>query len=202
MNDARRPTGERVTLKSMWGAVVDSLALRYLRGGDADGCTYPSERASYSRYVLHMLVFWGFLIAFVATVIAFVMQHWFELLPPYPILSAPVLLGSIGGVAMIVGCAGLLWLKWRSDRAPADQRTLNLDWLFLVTLVVVNLTGMLLLALRETGAMGTLLIVHIATVLALYVSTPYGKFAHFVYRYAALVKNRLETWGSYRAHHA
>jgi citrate/tricarballylate utilization protein len=174
------------------GAVIDSLVLRYLRGGDADGCTYPSERASYSRYVLHMLVFWGFVIAFVATVIAFVMQHWFEMLPPYPILSAPVLLGSIGGVAMIVGCSGLLWLKQRSDRAPADSKTLNLDWLFLATLMLVNLSGMVLLAVRETGAMGTLLILHIATVLALYVSTPYGKFAHFVYRYAALVHQRLE----------
>jgi citrate/tricarballylate utilization protein len=51
---------------------------------------------------------------------------------------------------------------------------------------------MLLLALRETPAMGMLLVVHLATVLALYVSAPYGKFAHFVYRYAALVQNRLE----------
>jgi citrate/tricarballylate utilization protein len=41
--------------------------------------------------------------------------------------------------------------------------------------------------------MGTLLVVHLATVLALYASAPYGKFAHFVYRYAALVQNRLES---------
>ena len=51
---------------------------------------------------------------------------------------------------------------------------------------------MLLLVLRETPLMGMLLVVHLATVLALYVSAPYGKFAHFVYRYAALVQNRLE----------
>jgi citrate/tricarballylate utilization protein len=87
----------------------------------------------------------------------------------------------------------LLYQKWRSDRAPADARTLNLDWLFLVSLDVVSVTGMLLLVLRETPAMGVLLVIHLGTVLALYVSAPYGKFAHFVYRYAALVQNRLES---------
>ncbi len=120
------------------------------------------------------------------------LQDFFGLLPPYPLLSVPVVFGSVGGVAMIVGASGLLYLKWRSDRAPADQRTLNLDWLFLLSLDVVSITGMLLLLLRETPAMGFLLVVHLATVLALYVSAPYGKFAHFVYRYAALVQNRIE----------
>jgi len=202
MQDTRSLTRQLASPRAAWDAIVDAVALRYLRGGDADGCTYPSERASYSRYVLHMLVFWGFVSAFVATVIAFVMQHWFELLPPYPLLSAPVLLGSLGGVAMIVGCTGLLWLKSRSDRAPADPSTLNLDWLFLVMLNVVSITGMLLLAFRETGAMGTFLIVHLVSVLALYVSVPYGKFAHFVYRFAALVQNRLETFSTTSRDHA
>ena len=97
---------------------------------------------------------------------------------------------------MIVGASGLLYLKWRSDRAPADQQTLDLDWLFLVSLNVVSITGMLLLALRDTPAMGVLLVVHLATVLGLYVAAPYGKFAHFVYRYAALVQNRVESKSS------
>src|SRR5438105_15440719 len=107
-------------------------------------------------------------------------------------MRLPGLLGTLGGIGMIVGASGLLGLKWRSDRAPADQRTLNLDWLFLLSLDVVSVTGMLLLVLRDTPAMAALLVIHLATVLALYVSAPYGKFAHFVYRYIALVQNRLE----------
>jgi citrate/tricarballylate utilization protein len=171
----------------------EALLLRYLRGGTAGGCTYPSERTSNSRLVLHMLVFYGFLGAFVATIAAAVQQDFFDQLPPYPMLSVPVVLGSVGGLAMIVGATGLLYLKRRSDRAPADAHTLNLDWLFLASLDVVCITGMLLLVLRDTPMMGVLLVIHLATVLALYVSAPYGKFAHFVYRYVALVQNRLES---------
>ena len=104
--------------------------------------------------MFHMLVFYGFISAFVATVIAAIMQDVFGQEPPYPILSAPVIFGSIGGIAMIVGATGLLSLKWRSDREPADGSSMNLDWLFLLSLNVVSITGMLLLILRETPLMG------------------------------------------------
>jgi citrate/tricarballylate utilization protein len=104
-----------------------------------------------------------------------------------------VIFGSLGGIGLIVGAGGLLALKWRSDRDPSDGRSLNLDWLFLLSLNVVAITGMLLLVLRETAAMPVLLVLHLASVLALYVSAPYGKFAHFLYRYAALVQNRVES---------
>jgi len=190
--DVRGKADDFVQWPAVIAAAGEALGLRYLRGGNAGGCNYPTERTSNARLVLHMLVFYGFISAFVATIAAFVLQDFLGLLPPYPLASVPVVLGSVGGVAMIAGASGLLYLKWRSDRAPTDARTLNLDWLFLLSLDVVSITGMLLLVLRETPAMGVLLVVHLATVLALYVSAPYGKFAHFVYRYAALVQNRLE----------
>jgi citrate/tricarballylate utilization protein len=182
----------RVHVGELLGAFGEALSLRYLRGGNAGGCYYPSERTSNSRLVLHMLVFYGFISAIVATVAAFIMQDFLGELPPYALVSVPVIFGSAGGIAMIVGATGLLYVKWRSDRAPADRQTLALDSLFLVSLDVVSITGMLLLMLRETALMPALLVIHLATVLALYVSAPYGKFAHFVYRVAALVQNQLE----------
>ena len=187
--------------RQILAAAGEALGLRYLRGGTGGGCYYPSERTSNSRLLFHMLVFYGFLSAFAATIVAGVMQDIMDILPPYPLLSVPVVLGSLGGVGIIVGATGMLVLKWRSDRAPADGRSLNLDWLFLLSLDVVALTGMLLLALRETPAMGVLLVVHLATVLALYVSAPYGKFAHFLYRYAALVQNQMEAAAPARQSH-
>ena len=63
---------------------------------------------------------------------------------------------------------------------------------FLVLLFLTSLTGLLLLVLRETPLMGTLLAVHLGVVLGLFLTLPYGKFVHAVYRYAALLRNSIE----------
>ncbi len=60
------------------------------------------------------------------------------------------------------------------------------------TLLLTSATGLLLVGLRETAAMGALLALHLGAVLALFLTTPYGKFAHAVYRAAALLRFAIE----------
>jgi citrate/tricarballylate utilization protein len=67
-----------------------------------------------------------------------------------------------------------------------------MDVAFLVLLFLTGVTGLGLLAWRETAAMGTLLAIHLAMVLALFATMPYGKFVHAVYRFAALARFHLE----------
>jgi len=93
---------------------------------------------------------------------------------------------------MVAGTLGLLYLKRRSDAVPAEPRMVSMDVAFLMALFLTSVTGLLLLVLRETPAMGILLAVHLGVVAALFVTLPYGKFAHVFYRYAALIRNALE----------
>jgi citrate/tricarballylate utilization protein len=67
-----------------------------------------------------------------------------------------------------------------------------MDTAFIVMLFLTSLTGLLLLILRDTSAMGILLSVHLGVVLGLFLSLPYGKFVHGLYRYLALVKYAAE----------
>ena len=53
-------------------------------------------------------------------------------------------------------------------------------------------TGLALLFFRHTAAMGFVLAIHLGFVLALFLTLPYGKFVHAIYRLLALVRYREE----------
>ena len=189
--ETQGPISTLIDPAALWRATKDAFGLAYMKGGGA-GCNYPAESFSRARMWHHHLVFYGFLLDLAATTIAAFYDHFLGWQAPYPYFSAPVVLGTVGGVALIIGTAGLLYLKWKSDRAPADASMFNMDVAFLVLLFFTSLTGLVLLALRETAAMGTLLVIHLGVVAGLFITLPYGKFAHVVYRYAALVRYAIE----------
>ena len=56
----------------------------------------------------------------------------------------------------------------------------------------VTASGLALLAGRDSGAMAALLAVHLGIVMALFLTLPYGKFAHGIFRSAALLKYHIE----------
>ena len=95
-------------------------------------------------------------------------------------------------MVLLVGTAGLLWLMARRDPDLADIDQSGIDVAFLLLLLVTSLTGLLLLALRDTRAMGVLLAIHLGVVMALFLTLPYGKFVHGFYRFAALVRFHIE----------
>jgi len=185
--ETRASASDLIDLAAFWRATQDAFGLAYLKGGGA-GCNYPDEGFSYSRLWFHHLVFYGFLLDFASTSVAACYDHFLEWQAPYPLWSAPVVLGTAGGIGLLIGTAGLLYLKQKSDRHPAEPRVAAMDAAFLWLLFLTSLTGLLLLALRETAAMGLLLVVHLGFVAGLFITMPYGKFAHVIYRYAALVR--------------
>ncbi|MDF1591991.1 MAG: tricarballylate utilization 4Fe-4S protein TcuB [Desulfobacterales bacterium] len=183
--------GELFSPQANAQAIWDVLQLKYLDGG-GHGCNYPDDRFSFIRKWFHHFVFYGFILCFISTTIAAIYDHFLHWPAPYPFWSWPVVLGTMGGVALLIGTVGLLVLKLKMDPSPAAPRAFSMDIAFLSLLFLTSLTGLLLLVFRETGAMGILLAVHLGIVVGLFITMPYGKFIHAAYRYAALARNANE----------
>jgi citrate/tricarballylate utilization protein len=172
-------------------AIRDVLILKYLDGG-GDGCTYPREQFSLIRRNFHHAVFYGFLLCLAATSVAFFYDHGLHWPAPYAFFSLPVMLGTAGGLALLAGTGGMLWLKAVMDTRPADPASTGMDMAFSTLLFLVSLSGLLLLLFRSTELMGLLLCIHLGLTLGLFLTMPCGKFVHVVFRYAALVRNAHE----------
>jgi citrate/tricarballylate utilization protein len=82
----------------------------------------------------------------------------------------------------------LLVEKSKRDAALVDANSSGMDAAFTLMLFLTGLTGLALLVWRETSAMGPLLALHLGVVFALFITMPYGKFVHGLYRFAALVR--------------
>ena len=75
---------------------------------------------------------------------------------------------------------------------PAARRLLGGDVAMLVLLALAAITGLFLLGVRATGAMGIALAIHLGFILALFLILPYSKMVHGVYRSAALLRRAIE----------
>ncbi|RKR45210.1 tricarballylate utilization 4Fe-4S protein TcuB [Paraburkholderia sp. BL17N1] len=168
------------------------LTLRYLGGGHGEGCNNESDTYSLSRRRFHHLTFYGFMLCFASTCVATLYHYVFALEAPYGLTSLPVFLGSLGGTSLVVGCSGLFILNLRRHPLHGDASQKGMDRGFIALLWLAGITGLVLLGLRETGAMPVLLAVHLGVVIALFITLPYGKFAHGIYRSAALLRWAIE----------
>ena len=192
-----RETGEPFSalfdLQTHRHALQDALRLRYLGGGDADdGCTYPADQPSLLRRRFHHLTFYGFLLCFAATSVATVYHYGLGWKAPYPLTSLPVFLGTLGGLGLLGGPVGQLWLVSRRDPQRVDGEESGMDIALIALLLLASVTGLALLVWRQSTGMGLLLALHLGVVAALFLTMPYGKFVHGFYRYLALFRYALE----------
>ena len=185
------PRAAAVRWPAVMRALKDALTLRHLHGGGVD-CTSGEETRSPWRRRWHHCAAYGFLLCFASTTVAAIYHVGFGWPAPYAYTSLPVVLGTVGGIGLVVGPAGLFALRRTRDEALGDPAQQGLDTSFIALLFLTSSTGLLLLALRERATMGVLLAVHLGSVMALFLTLPYGKFVHGIYRTLALVKDALE----------
>ena len=189
---ARDLSTGHATWPALAEAGTSALTLRYLGGGHGEGCNDEDDAFTLRRRRFHHLTFYGFALCFAATCVATFDHYLLGEIAPYPLLSWPVVLGTLGGIGLLVGPAGLLWLHVVRDPEHRERSQTAMDRGFVALLLLASATGLVLLALRDGGAMPLWLAVHLGVVMALFVTLPYGKFAHAVFRCAALLKWTIE----------
>jgi len=171
-----------VTSQDVAKAIKDALQLRYL------GKETPESQVPLQRRVLHHFVFYGFLFDFASTLLGAFYSHALHIQAPYPIMSPVVILGILGGIGIVIGTAGFIFVKTKDDRLATDAGAVQSGRAFSVSLLLVAATGFLLLSLRDTPVMGTILVIHLSTIASLFLTAPYTTFTHFVYRFLSLVR--------------
>jgi citrate/tricarballylate utilization protein len=173
-------------------AAHDVLRLKYLDGGHGEGCHNEDDRWTKARRRFHHLTFYGFLLCLASTSVATLYHYAFGWVAPYGWSSLPKLLGVSGGIGLIVGPVGLAWLRRRRHPQHGDAAQAPMDAGFLALLFLVSATGLALALARQTPALPLLLCAHLGAVMAFFATMPYGKFAHGIYRSAALLKWAVE----------
>jgi citrate/tricarballylate utilization protein len=185
-------TGQSVTAPAAAEATRDILRLKYLGGGHGEGCNNEDDAFTLARRRAHHLTFYGFMLCFAATSLATIYHYALGWDAPYDLPSLPKLLGVVGGVALILGAASLLWLNLRRDPQHGDANQKPMDLGFIALLLASSATGLGLWLARAHAAMPALLALHLGVVMALFATLAYGKFAHGVFRTAALLRHAVE----------
>ena len=110
------------------------------------------------RRWFHHCTFYGFALCFASTSVAAVYHLFFGWEAPYSYGSLPVILGSLGGLGLLVGPAGLLVVRTRRDPALGVPGQEGQDDAFVVLLFMTSLTGLVLLIARHEPTMPALLL--------------------------------------------
>ena len=185
-------SGAPLSLPASAEATHDVLRLKYLDGGHGDGCHNDDDAYTLSRRRFHHLTFYGFLLCFAATSVATLYHYVFGWVAPYELPSLPKLLGAVGGLSLMVGTAGLWHLNRSRHPQHGDAKQKPMDLGFIALLFLTSASGLALWVGRGSAALPLLLCLHLGAVMALFATLPYGKFAHGVFRTAALLRHAVE----------
>jgi quinone-modifying oxidoreductase subunit QmoC len=149
-----------------------------------------------TRQFAHLITFYGFIALALAAGLGAVALIGFDDHPPYSFTHPVKLVGNLGAVLFFIGTS-ILFFRRLTGHEKSGSSSYQ-DWLFLGTLYVVGITGILLEVFRLSGiaevAYSTFFI-HLVLIFVLLVYMPYSKFAHFSYRFTALLWARMRGRG-------
>lgn len=144
-----------------------------------------------NRAVAHIFVFYAFIGLFLTTIWSAFYTNFMGRYSPWTGGDPLKILGNTSAVAFLIGMT--LVLIYRQRNASRAGAGTYYDWLFIVLIYLVGLSGVLTEALRATnvGAIAyPMYFVHLASIMFLFLYAPYSKMAHMIYRAVAMVFGR------------
>lgn len=141
-----------------------------------------------TRYLGHMLIFYGFLGAMATAGLALIADLFFGMPAPIPLFHPIKILGNVSGIMMLIG-SSMVIIRRLKIKERIGGNTYN-DWLLVLFIFGVALTGLLTQAMRLIStpfiAYNTYYL-HLVLIFFLLWYAPYSKLAHMFYRTLALV---------------
>jgi quinone-modifying oxidoreductase subunit QmoC len=170
----------RSFLSGLWATTVDIST--HTRFGSCGTARF--------RRMGHLLLFWGFVGAAVTSALLIVAIYLQGYEMPLPLLHPYKLLGNVSALALLIG-GGILVFTRLTDRDRAGSST-AFDSFFTAVVTLVIATGVLvelarLVTASTPGLAVGLYVLHLGVVTTLFVTFPYSKFAHMLYRTLAMV---------------
>ncbi|MBI5524820.1 MAG: quinone-interacting membrane-bound oxidoreductase complex subunit QmoC [Deltaproteobacteria bacterium] len=153
---------------------------------------FGSCEAASSRRWGHFALLWGFVFAAATAGFAVLAETVLKTATPLPLVHPIKLLGNTSAVLLLVGGAIVVYNRLIGGNRTGASTAFDNFFLGLVLLLIV--TGVLTEAGRfafPPALAAWVYIVHLTAAVSLFVTFPYSKFAHFVYRALAMVHERM-----------
>jgi quinone-modifying oxidoreductase subunit QmoC len=177
------------------GAVRNGTLLRGLAGVAMDILTHRRLKAcgaARPRELGHFLLLWGFVGAFLTTVLLGVAMDVFGVKTPLPQQHPIKILGNLSAVLLVVGVAWLLVNRVARARAAGTSHAFDTFFLALViSLIATGVGAEIGRYLFPAPVALAIYVLHLGMILSLFLTFPFSKFAHALYRTLAMAHEHL-----------
>jgi quinone-modifying oxidoreductase subunit QmoC len=161
---------------------------------------FRSCKAARPRFSGHLLLLWGFVGAAVTSGLLIVGMYLQGLPMPLALSHPYKLLGNLSAVLLVAGGV-LLGVTRLTDREKAGAST-AFDRYFLTVVLLTIATGVAAEVARLANSPAfafAVYVLHLGMVLNLFVTFPYSKFAHILYRTLAMLHQGMAEAGASRS---